>query len=127
MLKNKGIDAVSVETLTRDEVLPNVRTKTFKITVTPAQYEVALKPDVWPYRVAVRHYRAPRRDRLEGTDSWQGQSSRSGGQINRHVGTGQGGGNAAAVRDHQGGHFPPGHAGLVESGLTNKLWAGQAQ
>ena len=68
-----------METLTRDEVLSNVRTKTFKITVTPAQYEDALKPEVWPYRVAVRHFRAPRR-----TDSsWGSQSSRSGGLVER--------------------------------------------
>ena len=55
-LENKGINVVAIETLTKDEVLPNVRTKTFKITVTAAQYELALQPEVWPYRVAVRHY-----------------------------------------------------------------------
>ena len=89
-LKNKDIDAVAVETLTRDEVLQNVRTKTFKIIVTPAQYENALKPEVWPYRVAVRHYRAPRR-----TDTtWGSQSGRAGGVVDR--GDQGGGGNSSA-------------------------------
>ena len=60
-LKGKGIETVAVETLTRTEILDQVRTKTFKITVKAAQYEAALKPEVWPYRVAVRHYKAPRR------------------------------------------------------------------
>ena len=78
-LKGKGIDVVSVETLTKDEVLSQVRTKTFKITVKPSQYEAALKPEVWPYRVAVRHYRAPRRQ----DTTWNDQSGRTGGQIDR--------------------------------------------
>ena len=56
-LINKGIDVVDVETLTKDDVIPLVRNKTFKITVTPDQYEMALKPEIWPYRVAVRHYK----------------------------------------------------------------------
>ena len=89
-LKSKEINAVAVETLTRDEVLQNVRTKTFKITVTPAEYESALKPEVWPYRVAVRHYRAPKR-----TDtSWSNQSGRAGGVVDR--GGQVGGGNSSA-------------------------------
>ena len=66
-------------TLTKDEVLSQVRTKTFKITVKPSQYEAALKPEVWPYRVAVRHYRAPRRQ----DTTWNDQSGRTGGQIDR--------------------------------------------
>ena len=94
-----------METLTRDEVLSNVRTKTFKITITPAQYEAALKPEVWPYRVAVRHFRAPRR-----TDStWGSQSSRTGGLVERG---GQSGGdqNPVGTGPYQGGGRPrPAH------------------
>ena len=71
-----------METLTRDEVLPNVRTKTFKITVKAAQYEMALNPDVWPYWVAVRHYRAPKR--TEST--WGNQSVKTGGIVDKSVG-----------------------------------------
>ena len=78
-LKGKGIDAVLVETLTRQEVLDQVRTKTFKITVKASQYEAALKPEVWPYRVAVRHYRAPRRQ----DTTWSGQSERAGGLVDK--------------------------------------------
>ena len=78
-LQGKGIDAVAVETLTRDEVLPNVRTKTFRITVKAAQYEKSLNPDVWPYRVAVRHYRAPKRPE----STWGNQSGRTGGLVDR--------------------------------------------
>ena len=114
-LASKGVNPVEVEMLTREEVLDNVRTLTFRVAVKAADYEASLKPEVWPYRVAVRHYRAPRRDRSEGTDTWQGQSGRSGGQINRHAGAGQGGGQVAAVRDHQDGYFPPGHAGRARS------------
>ena len=78
-LKGKGIEAVAVETLTKDEVLSQVRTKTFKVTVKPSQYEAALKPEVWPYRVAVRHFRAPRRQ----DTNWGDQSGRSGGRVSR--------------------------------------------
>ena len=85
-LKGKGIDVVSVTLLTREEVLSEVRTKTFKVTVKPNQYEQALKPEVWPYRVAVRHYRAPRRKDIP----WNDQSGRAGGQINRGPQQGQG-------------------------------------
>ena len=79
-------------------MLENVRTKTFKITVTPAQYEDALKSEVWPYRVAVRHFRASRR-----TDStWSGQSSRAGGLVDR-------GGQAGGDQHHVGrGHYQGG-------------------
>ena len=99
-LKNKGIDVVAVETLTKAEVLPNVRTKTFKITVKPAQYETALNPEVWPYRVAVRHYRAPRKPE----STWSNQSGRSGGVVDR-------GGGAAAQGQQYGTH-----GGVAEGG-----------
>ena len=78
-LKGRGIEAVAVETLTKDEILSQVRTKTFKVTVKPSQYEAALKPEVWPYRVAVRHYRAPRRQDTR----WGDQSGKAGGQVDR--------------------------------------------
>ena len=84
-LKGKGIETVAVETLTKTEVLDQVRTKTFKITVKAAHYEAALKPEVWPYRVAVRHYKAPRR---QGT-TWSGQSERAGGLVDRGAQGGQ--------------------------------------
>ena len=92
-LENKGVNAVAVETLTKDEALVNVRTKTFKVTVTAAQYEKALQPESWPYRVGVRHFRAPRRPET----SWQAQSGRAGGLVDRDA---QGGGHAG-IPPHQ--------------------------
>ena len=98
-------------------------TLTFRVAVKPADYEAALKPEVWPYRVAVRHYRATRRERSEG--SWQGQSGRSGGHINaegcRDQSLGRGGGQQASGgghRGHQGQaaggqYLPTGHPGRV--------------
>jgi hypothetical protein len=79
-LKGKGINPVEVEMLTKAEVVNEVRTLTFRIAVKPEEYEKALKPEVWPYRVAVRHYKAPKRERTAG--SWERQSEQSGGQIN---------------------------------------------
>ena len=122
-LVSKGIDAVAVETLTKDEVLPNVRTKTFKITVKPAQYEMALNPEVWPYRVAVRHYRAPRR--TDGT--WGNQSGRTGGIVDRgdqagshRVGGGQSGQQGGQGGGAQGGpRYGDGGAGAQGSGAGN--------
>ena len=107
-LVGKGITPVEVEMMTKPEVVNDVRTLTFRVAVKPADYEAALKPEVWPYRVAVRHYRAPRRERQEGT--WQGQSERSGGHINRENSRRQYSGGAP----HSSGgwqHLPPGHAG----------------
>ena len=85
----KGVDVIAVETLTKAEVLPIVRTKTFKVTVKAAQYEKVLMPDIWPYRVAVRHYRPPKRPE----QSWGDQSNRPGGIIseNRLEGVNKGG------------------------------------
>ena len=109
----KGIDPVEVVMLTRSDVIESVRTLTFRVDVKAAQYEAALKPEVWPYRVAVRHYRAPRRDRSGGTDTWQGQSRQSGGQVSRQDGPG-GTGQLAAGGGHQDRpYLPPGHGGRV--------------
>ena len=112
-LAGKGINPVEVEMLTKKEVINNVRTLTFRVAVKAAEYEGALNPEVWPYRVAVRHYRAPRRDRAEG--SWEGQSGRSGGQVNRSGNTAhQGGGTSPAVGGHsRRPNLPPGHPGRV--------------
>ena len=113
-LADKGINAVEVERLTKAEVLNMVRTITFRVSVKAAEYESALKPEVWPYRVSVRHYRAPRRpDRADS--GWRGQSRQSGGNIasDASVRAGSGNQNNAA-----GGHpqLPPGHPGRVGVG-----------
>ena len=75
-LINKGISVVAVEKLTRDEV--EARTNTFKVVIKLSDYEKAMRPEIWPYRVGVRHYKPPRRTGM----SWQQQSRQSGGQMN---------------------------------------------
>ena len=122
-LVSKGINPVEVVMMTKPEVVNEVRTLTFKVTVKLAEYEGALKPEVWPYRVAVRHFRPPRRDRASGT--WQRQSEQSGGgQIDTdqtrgnkeelHSGAGGGGQHGAAFGGHLGAfpkhQLPVGHA-----------------
>ena len=58
-----------------------MRSKTFKVTVKAAQHEKAMDPSVWPFRVGVRHYRAPQRARQgAGDGSWASQSAQSGGR-----------------------------------------------
>ena len=69
------LEPVDVEMMTKKEVLNDVRTLTFRVVVKPADYQAALKLEVWSFRGTVRHDRAPRRDR-------SGHSVRSGGQIN---------------------------------------------
>ena len=83
-LKTKGIDVLKVECLTKPElILENkVRSKTMKVTVKASELEKALKPEVWPSRVGVRHYRAPQRSRQgEGQGSWASQSAQAGGHM----------------------------------------------
>ena len=55
-LNDRGIHPVDAQLLTRKEVLDEVRFLTFRVVVKASEYEDALKPEVWPYRVAVRHY-----------------------------------------------------------------------
>ena len=59
-LVDKGINPVEIEQLTKPEVVSQVRTLTFRVAVKAGEYGSALKPEVWPYRVGVRHYRPPR-------------------------------------------------------------------
>ena len=77
---SKGIDVVSVEKLTRDDV--GARTNTLKVVVKLTDYEKAMNPEIWPYRVGVRHYKPPRRNGI----SWQQQTSQGGGYVNQDVG-----------------------------------------
>ena len=112
-LKDKGINPVSVVTLTRDEVLDQVRKKTFKVTVKAAQYEAALRPDIWPYRVAVRHFRAPRKQ----DETWNSQAGRSGGLIeNANKNTRQQNGNSSLGLKN----LPVGHP-LQKTGQNQRM------
>ena len=83
-LKAKGIEVVKVECLTKQELITDnkVRSKTFKVTVKAAQHEKAMDPRVWPFRVGVRHFRAPQRARQgAGDGSWASQSAQAGGRL----------------------------------------------
>ena len=121
-LVGKGITPVEVVMLTKNEVLDQVRTLTFRIAVKAADYEAALKPEVWPYRVGVRHYKAPRRERPE--NSWQGQADRTGGYVDQGgaVGAQAHGGAYEGARSKQ--FLPPGHPDL---GSKNQQLMGQQQ
>ena len=121
-LVGKGINPVEVELLTREEIMNDVRTITFRVAVKAADYEAALKPEVWPYRVAVRHYRAQTRDRRTG--GWQAQAERSGGQIDRQSGTGQQG-NGAVPRRQIGRQYLP--TGYANPSRQNKQMMGPMQ
>ena len=109
-LTNKGIIPTEVELLTREEVFEKVRTLSFRVAFKASDYEAALKPEVWPYRVGVRHYRAPRREDKVGL-VWTEQSRRSGGQQRRRSGQ------PGHHDDQPGGggrYLPVGHPGLAK-------------
>ena len=75
-LLSKGIEVVDIALLTTYE---HARTNTFKIKIKASQYTKAMSPDVWPFRVGVRHYRQPRRD--QNITTWAQQSAQSGGVL----------------------------------------------
>ena len=120
----KGIKVVEVEQLTKQEVLSQVRTLTFRVAIKASDYEAALKPEIWPFRVGVRHYRPPRRDRPEG--GWQGQSRQSGGNVTGAL-RGQGEGQLYSDTRHLGAahRLPPGHPG--RAGASQQLMSAPQQ
>ena len=89
-LEEKGIHVTDIELLTKffkDES----KSYTYRIAIKPSDYEQALKPESWPFRVSVRLFRNKRRNLDQ--NSWDQQSSRSGGNIqpnmnNQHRRTG---------------------------------------
>ena len=94
-VQSKGISVTNVELLTQH---PEARTNTFKVVIKPADYEKAMNPEVWPYRVGVRHYKAPRRK--EGM-SWNEQSKQAGGGQHSQGGSGNGGNQANNLSHNQ--------------------------
>ena len=74
-VRSKGLVVERIECLTTH--IEESRTKTFKVTVKPSEYDKALNPDVWPYRVGVRLFRQKRRQ----MDLLSGQFSQSGGRV----------------------------------------------
>jgi hypothetical protein len=87
---SKGIDVTDIELISN---APERRTNTFRVSIKASDYEKAMKPEVWPYRVGVRRF-IPKRPKGD----WASQSSQSGGNVqmdNR--------GDRQARRDHAGG------------------------
>ena len=73
-LEDKGIKVTEIECLTYH---PDARTNTFRVAIAIEDYEKALNPEVWPYRVAVRTFRPSRRNRDQ--QSMEAQFGRTGG------------------------------------------------
>ena len=93
-LITKGLNVVKVESLTKPELITEgkVRSQTMKVTVKATHLEKAMDPSMWPYRVGVRHYRAPQRPKQGAEDgSWASQSSQSGGRVEERQARGAGG------------------------------------
>ena len=72
-IESKGISVINIEKLTHH---PEARTNTFKVVIKLSVSEKAMNPEVWPYRVGVRHYKPLRRN--QGM-SWNDQSKQAGG------------------------------------------------
>jgi hypothetical protein len=70
----------------------------------------------------VRHFRAPRRERTDG--SWQRQSEQSGGNVNTEQSGRQHSGGGGQRSPGTGKFFPPGHA---KHGGQQQQWMGKQQ
>ena len=75
---SKGINVTEIELLTNHK--EEARSFSYRIAIKPSDYDKALKPDVWPYRVGVRLFKPKRWQPKE--NSWNQQSSQTGGNIN---------------------------------------------
>jgi hypothetical protein len=64
-LEDKGINVTEIECMTYH---PEARTNTFRVAIAIGDYEKALNPEVWPYRVAVRTFRPSKR--IENRSQW---------------------------------------------------------
>ena len=74
----RGINVTDIELLT-NHFKEESRSFTYRIAIKAEDYEKALKPDVWPYRVGVRPYKAKRSQQQQ--NSWQYQSGHAGGNM----------------------------------------------
>ena len=72
-LENKGVNVTEIELISN---APERRTNTFRVAIKAADYDKAMNPEVWPYRVGVRRF-IPRRPKSD----WASQSAQSGGNI----------------------------------------------
>ena len=72
-LEFKGVNVTEIELISN---APERRTNTFRVAIKAADYDKAMQPEVWPYRVGVRRF-IPKRPR----NDWASQSANSGGNI----------------------------------------------
>ena len=132
-LEERGIHPVKIEMMKKLDMneaeTKTWRTKSFKVTVKAAEHEMSLKPEIWPYRVAVRYWRAERKPRSGG---WDQQSRTSGGQFSsgqsggRQFGGGQFGGRQFGGGQFGGGQFGGGQtSGQQRNRLDSQGWQQQ--
>ena len=103
-IMNKGITVTDIELIS---LAPQRRTNTFQVAIKIADFDKAMDPNVWLYRVGVQRFR-PHRPK-QGT--WAAQSAQSGGNVQAGS-TAQSGpryGNGAHYQ--HGGHHAPHHSG----------------
>ena len=98
-LETKDIKTVTIECITKKELLDQnkVRSKTMKVVVKAKDHEKAMNPDIWPFRVGVRYFRAESRkpggpgglrqssrgEAVRGVSSSTSQEAEAGGISNR--------------------------------------------
>ena len=80
-LKSNDIDVVKVDCMTRKELIAGekVKSKTMKVVVKAKDHEKAMNPDIWPFRVGVRYYKAESRRPGDGGKRQTNQEEQSGG------------------------------------------------
>ena len=74
---SKGIQVTDIELLTNHKV--EARYYSYRIAIKAADYDKALQPEVWPYRVGVRLFKPKRFQPSQ--NSWSQQSSQTGGNV----------------------------------------------
>ena len=74
----KGIPVVDIELLTSH---PEARTNTYRIAIKASDFDRAMCPDVWPYRVGVRMFKHKRNQ-----NNWSSQAGQTGGNIQHGAG-----------------------------------------
>ena len=85
-IMSKGIKVTDIELLTNFHKEES-RSYTYRIAIKPEDYEKALNPEVWPYRVGVRPFKQKRNQYQQ--NSWQQQSGQAGGNVMMSQGNNQ--------------------------------------
>ena len=132
-LEERGLHPVDIEMMKKPEAneteTKTWRTKSFKVTLKAAEHELALKPEIWPYRVAVIYWRAERKPRTGGWDNQARTSGGhfSGGQFGGQAGGGQFGGQSAGGQQQQQGRSRQDSQGWQQQQPRGRGSAGSGQ